>query len=259
MIHISIHDVSPAWEAEVDAALRLCARYRARPGLLVIPNYHDAWPLSDHPRYAARLRELAAAGHEILLHGFSHRSRAVAPPGDDDGRPRGLRRFFAQRVVSAGEAEFSDLSRAEAAERLDRGLAALSCAGLEPCGFVPPAWSMPDWVLELLRARDLRYTEDHLFVYDPLRSVRRFSTVLNFASRTRVRLLSSVAYCRVGRLGRALSPVRIALHPGDFRSPLLTREAESLLAWAADGLVDRVADLVATEPPRGASSSADRQ
>ncbi|MBN2194531.1 MAG: polysaccharide deacetylase family protein [Polyangiaceae bacterium] len=240
--HIAIHDVSPAWEPEIDAALKLCARFGAKPALLVVPDYHARWPLREHASFTARLRALAEAGHEVLLHGYFHQARTepLASTGED-GRPRGFQRFFAQRVVSAGEAEFSDLSRSEANERLDQGLTALGAAGLTPSGFVPPAWSMPAWVHELLRNRGFRYTEDHLFVYDPTTYHRRPSVVLNFASRTPARMWSSVAFCRVGRMARRLAPTRIALHPGDFRVPRLVREAESLLRWGADDFVSTTA------------------
>jgi predicted deacetylase len=247
--HVSIHDVSPAWEAEVEAALRLTARYGVRPALLVVPDFHGAWPLDAHPRFAERLRELAASGHEILLHGYYHQARAEAPAAGE-GRPRGLGRLFAQRIVSAGEAEFSDVSRAEAGERLDRGLAALSRAGLTTTGFVPPAWSMPGWVLELLRARGLDYTEDHLFIHDPVAGRRAPSVVLNFASRTPARLWSSVAFARLARAGRAVMPARIALHPADLRIPFLVRETEALLRWGQGDYVETTAALRGAASPR---------
>jgi predicted deacetylase len=74
-VHVSIHDVSPAWADEVEAALTLCASAGVRPALLVVPNFHGRAPLLDDSRFCARLRELQAAGHEIYQHGFFHRSR----------------------------------------------------------------------------------------------------------------------------------------------------------------------------------------
>ncbi len=115
-VHVSIHDVSPAFAAEIDDALEACARAGATPALLVVPNFHGEWPLEEHPRFVDRLRELAARGHEILLHGFFHRA---------SGAGRGVRSAFAQRVASAGEAEFADLPREEGERRLDEGAAAL--------------------------------------------------------------------------------------------------------------------------------------
>ncbi len=55
-VHVSIHDVSPAWDAEVEHALALCAEHGIRPGLLVVPDFHARAPLAQSPRYAARLR-----------------------------------------------------------------------------------------------------------------------------------------------------------------------------------------------------------
>ena len=71
-VHLSIHDVSPAWASEVELALEYSADAGARPALLVVPNFHGEWPLLEHPEFCARLRELQASGHEIFLHGFYH-------------------------------------------------------------------------------------------------------------------------------------------------------------------------------------------
>ncbi len=239
-VHVSLHDVSPAWQAECEQALAYAAAVGVKPALLVVPNFHGLWPLGEHPDFAARLRTLQGAGHEIYLHGFFHKSRpAAGARAADASRPRGLRWQFAQRVVSGGEAEFSDVSRAEAIERLDEGEKVLRAAGLTIDGFIAPAWSMPDWLLPMLAARGYRFAEDHTRVYDPSRGRARASVVLNYASRTRARMLSTVAYCRVARFARAVVPARIAIHPGDMRSALLRREVQGLLAWGAGDFVAR--------------------
>ncbi|MCA9589424.1 MAG: polysaccharide deacetylase family protein [Myxococcales bacterium] len=244
-VHVSIHDVSPAWEREVDLALELCHAVGAKPALLVVPDFHGRAPLADSPAFCERLRELARDDHEILLHGFFHKAR---PPATDDaplhGRPNGLRWKFAQKVVSAGEAEFSDVSREEAAERLDAGARALRDVGLEPTGFVPPAWSMPGWLMPMLGARGFGFTEDHFAVYDPAGGRSRRSVVLNFASRTPGRLFSSALWCRVARPLGHVAPARVAIHPADMRFALLRDEVRSLLAWSRGRLVPRASDLL---------------
>lgn len=239
-VHVSIHDVSPAWAAEVDAALAACAEVGIQPGLLVIPNYHGAWPLDRHPDYARRLCALQAAGHEVFLHGYYHLAgvgeRGAAVTGAS--APRGLRRLWAQRVVSGGEAEFSDVAELEARRRLDDGEAVLRRAGLDRLdGFIAPAWSMPRWMLAVLRERGCRYTEDHLHVYDPAAGARRASVVLNYASRTRARLWSSLVYSRLARPARRLVPARVAIHPADMRHDVLRREIRGLLRWAVGDAV----------------------
>jgi predicted deacetylase len=243
-VHLSLHDVSPAWTEEIELALSYCAEVGAKPALLVVPNFHGEWPIEAHPAFCARMRELQAKGHEVFLHGFFHRSRPAAGDGRD-GRPRGLRWHFAQKVVSAGEAEFGDVSRDEANERLDRGERALRHAGLAIDGFVAPAWAMPDWLVPMLGARGYRFAEDHLRIYDPARSVVKPSVVLNYASRTRLRMLSTVAWCRAAKHARALFPARIAIHPGDMKVPLLRRELKALLAWGKGDYVAKAEGLFA--------------
>lgn len=232
-VHVSIHDVSPAWDAEVEHALAMCAEVGIAPGLLVVPDFHGHAPLARSPRYAARLRALQAEGHEVFLHGYFHQARAADEGPIGEGRPDGVARLFAQTVVSAGEAEFSDVSRQEARDRLRDGARILEDAGLRIDGFVPPAWSAPRWLQDELATMGLRYTEDHLSVSDPVAGKRRPSLVLNFASRSNTRMASTVLFCRAARPLAHLVPTRIALHPGDMTKAWLRREARDLLAWAS--------------------------
>jgi predicted deacetylase len=207
-----------------------------------VPNFHGRAPLLDDEAFCARLRGLQERGHEVYLHGFFHRS-GVRPPA---GSPRDrIAWHFAQRVVSGGEAEMSDVSADEGQARIDDGERVLRSAGLRIDGFVAPAWSMPRWLLPSLAARGYRFTEDHLRIYDPARGRARASVVLNWASRSPARLLSTVAWCRVARHARSLVPARIAIHPADMRFLVLRREIEGLLAWARGDFVDRAADLLA--------------
>ncbi|HVJ91454.1 MAG TPA: DUF2334 domain-containing protein [Labilithrix sp.] len=236
-VHVSIHDVSPAWEREVEVALEMCHAAGVAPALLVVPDFHGKAPLADHPAFIDRLRALERQGHEMYLHGYYHRARAW---DDSDVLPRRepgllarLRHAFAQKVVSGSEAEFSDVSREEAVSRLDAGERMLKDAGLDIRGFVAPAWSMPGWVLDLLGDRGYRFAEDHLEIYDPALRRARPSVVLNYASRTPARLLSSVAWCRLARPARRVLPARVAIHPADMRYALLRSEVVSLLRWAS--------------------------
>ena len=237
-VHVSIHDVSPAFEREIDLALEMTAAIGARPALLVVPNFHGRAPLDAHPGYCAKLRALQGAGHEVYLHGFFHKSR--------DRARRDLAWVYAQKIVSGGEAEFRDLEPPEAEERLDEGRAVLERAGLRVDGFVAPAWAMHGWLMPLLARRGYAFTEDHLHVYDPAGGVKRASVVLNFASRTPGRLFSSVAWCRAAKHARAAFPARVAIHPKDMSFALLRHETRALLDWARGHVVDRGRDLLRT-------------
>jgi predicted deacetylase len=258
-VHVSIHDVSPAWAREVDVALELCHAAGAKPALLVVPNFHGQAPLTDAPAYVDRLRALAASGHEILLHGYYHQS-GVAPLAEErsgaHAAPRGLRRLFAQKIVSASEAEFSDVGEAEARRRIEDGKRVLDDAGLPARGFVPPAWSMPPWMLDVLASQGFAFTEDHLHVYSPAQRTKRASLVLNYASRTPSRLFSSVAWVRASRPIERVWPARIALHPGDMRARFLRSESIDLLAWGRRrGFLPTVASLLEASPAGAAISA----
>jgi predicted deacetylase len=139
----------------------------------------------------------------------------------------------------------SDVSPEEGRARLEDGERVLREAGLRVDGFVAPAWSMPGWLLPLLAERGYRFTEDHLRVYDPAGGRARASVVLNWASRSPGRMLSTVMWCRAASHARALVPARIAIHPGDMNVLLLRREVERLLTWAHGDVVARGADLLA--------------
>jgi predicted deacetylase len=246
-VHVSIHDVSPAWAPEVELALGYAHAVGAKPALLVVPNFHGRAPLTSDAAFCTRLRALQADGHEIYLHGFFHKSGPLAPrAGMQGGRP-GLRWLFAQKIVSRGEAEFSDVSRTEAVARLDDGEQMLREAGLRVDGFVAPAWSMPPWLVPMLAERGCNFTEDHVRVYDPAGRRSRASLVLNFASRTPARLLSSVAFCRAATPLRAIVPARLAIHPADMRYALLRAEVKRLLAWAEHDLVRTGPELLHPE------------
>ncbi len=240
MIHVSIHDVSPRWRAEVETALGWCHEVGARPGLLVVPEMHGAWRIDEDADFLSRVRALAADGHELLLHGWYHRASAG----------RGLGHLFAQRVVSAGEAEFAAYDEREGCAVLDRGLALFRAVGFAVAGFVPPAWARRAWLIPALRARGVDYVEDQLFAYAPVRRLRRLAPALNYASRTAGRRWSSAAYARAGRGYASLGlPLRIAIHPADLAHPMLVRETRALLRWAAGRTTDRVGDLV-SDPSR---------
>lgn len=236
-MHVSLHDVTPRFADEMRDALALCSSFGLRPALLVVPDHHESCPLEAHPAFVAELRELAQRGHEIYLHGKTHRAAS-------------MKGFFRQRVVSAGEAEFASIDRREGARRLGDGLARLRALGLPVHGFVAPAWSFEPWLLPLLAAHHVEYTEDHLRVYDPVRGVQRRSLVLNFASRSLGRIASTTIFCRAARPLAAFAPTRVALHPGDVRVPFLRREVQSLLAWASRAPQQTGRELVAALSPR---------
>jgi predicted deacetylase len=243
-VHVSIHDVSPLWSAEVEAALSLCHGVGANPALLVVPDFHGEAPLLADTPFCARLRALQGSGHDVYLHGLRHQSADRWHRRRAGWRGGRLAWHLAQRVVSAGEAEMADVTPEEGCARVEEGERVLRAAGLRVDGYVAPAWAMPPWLLALLGERGYRFTEDHLRVYDPGSGRRRVTVVLNWATRTRARTLTTIAWCRAARHARGLVPARIAIHPGDMRVRVVRREVERLLAWARGDFVAHGADLL---------------
>lgn len=242
-VHVSIHDVAPPFQREIELALEMARAAGTKPALLVVPNYHGEAPLARAPSFCSFLRGLQSEGHEVFLHGFFHGT----PRSKNPASRAGFSSYVAQHVVSAGEAEMSDLNLDEASERLDAGERALREVGLTIGGFVPPAWWLPRWLLPMLAARGYAYTEDHLRIHSPAEARSQASLVLNYASRTPWRLLSSVAFCRLAMSLAALAPTRIAIHPADMRFDVLRREIARLLSWGRKHFVARAVELFGEE------------
>ena len=77
---VSIHDVSPRSERQVDQLAEALARRvgDARFAMLVIPDHWSQAPIAENRAFHARLRGWADRGIEMFLHGWCHRD----PTGD---------------------------------------------------------------------------------------------------------------------------------------------------------------------------------
>lgn len=209
----SIHDVSPAFESEVDALYDRLSGLLGGPrmAMLVVPDFEDRAPLSKNPAYAAKLRAWADAGVEMFLHGWCHR---------DDAKKKG----FMQKHMTAGAGEFAQLTKDEAARRLSDGRKVVEDAiGRPVVGFIAPAWLYSDASKEALAEAGYPLAEDHMRVWEPATGrVLATRPVITWASRTPGRILSSLAVASAARAAPwALPKARIAVHPGDTTVPAL--------------------------------------
>jgi len=93
MLLVSIHDVTPALGSGVLRLWDLCSREGITPALFVVPEWHGAWPLEHHPGFVAWLRDRAAEGAELVLHGERH---------DEVGSTRSLEDLRAWNVDAKG-------------------------------------------------------------------------------------------------------------------------------------------------------------
>jgi predicted deacetylase len=212
---VSIHDVTPALAPGVARLWQLCIERRVTPALLVVPDWHGAWPLDRHPEFVEWLRARAADGAEIVLHGERH---------DEAGLPRRMGDSLRAWGRTAREAEFLTLDAGSAAERIARGLTCLRRLGLSPVGFVPPAWLAREEGHRAVGAAGLGFSEDQRIVRLFPSGRTLWSPVVRWSARSATRAWGSVAVARARwTLQRRAPLVRLALHPQDLAHPATAR------------------------------------
>jgi len=215
-IAVALHDVEPA-------TFERCALIRdwlddhgvERVTLLVIPA-PDMHPFFDRsPQLAAWLLDRRDAGDAIAQHGFRHRQARPAGPGRQ-----------ALAAWQGGQAaEFPGLDEAETHASLTAGRRLLELAGLDPRGFVAPAYAYTPALRSELR---------ELFEW--------WATLLRLHAGKRGALTPAWGLATSGKLKRALSPtvlraagvtagrtLRLDLHPADFAHPRHVQALEAVL------------------------------
>ncbi len=160
MLIVSIHDVAPPFASGVRQLLEELDRRSIRPRVLkVVPDYAGKWPLSQDAELCRLLRSEAAAGSEIVAHGWTHRTQ---------GRMRGsLTARWIGSWFAPGAAEFLTLPEAAAREAACRARRALADAlGVEPQGFCAPAWLIDSEGRSAVAAAGYRYLLEQTAVRD---------------------------------------------------------------------------------------------
>ena len=219
---ISIHDVAPR---TLPACRRIAELVKAVDPtlaltLLVVPYYHghDEMPAE----YSDWIAERIAAGDELALHGLTHRDEARAP--------RRLHERLQRQIYTAGEGEFSSLTRAQAAQRIERGRRWFADRGWPLTGFVAPAWLVSAGTWEALHDSDFVYTTTltRFHVLRSRTSLRAPSVVYSTRSRWRRRVSrgwnAALVHCT-----QAMPLVRVGFHPADAAHPDVMDQALKLV------------------------------
>lgn len=221
---VSIHDVAPSTaEATRWLLRRLDAIGVTRRVLKVVPRWEDRDDLLADEPLCTLLREEAARGSEIVLHGWTH---TLDRPPVGSALQRWRVRLFAP--AAAELAAFDDVPAMR--DRIDRGTEVLRAAGLSATGYCPPAWIAGPALDTALAAAGYRY-------------VLRMTTVRDLMTDRTLRI-PSVGYMGAGarqetgielqreltlRRPRPPATVRLFLHPqGAPTSPACGRTLERL-------------------------------
>jgi uncharacterized protein len=236
MLLVSIHDVTPALERNVIRLWELCADRGIKPALLVVPNWHGQWPLEQYPSFVAWARARAAEGAEIALHGDRH---------DEIGSGRRIGDSWRAWGKADREGEFLNLDASATQVRLADALKRLRQLGLEPTGFVPPAWLAREATHQAAASVGLTFSEDDRWVRLFPSGRRVASPVVRWSTRTRGRAWGSVAVATARwLLQRGSQWPRIALHPPDLDNNATARSvARTLDRWLGQHRPGRYADL----------------
>jgi predicted deacetylase len=211
---VAIHDVTPAFAGQVETLWDVCVSRGILPALFVVPSWHGAWRLEDDLRFTGWLRRCARQGAEVFLHGERH---------DEDGSERGLLHHARALGRTEGEGEFLTLTRAVARNRIARGLRRLRALGLEPTGFVAPAWLSSRDTWQAVRDSGLRFSEDDASIHIVGNGTRVRAPVIRWSARSVARAHVSVAVAAAARFVWRGPLVRIALHPRDITSAPVRR------------------------------------
>ncbi len=224
-IAVALHDVEPA-------TFERCALIRdwledhgiARVTLLVIPA-RDLHPLGERsPEMTEWLCERRRAGDSIAQHGFQHQHLR----GGTSARPTlsGGRRF----------AEFVGLDDDETRRAVDAGWRVLKLAGIEPDGFVAPAYAYTPQLRRILPRR-FRWWASLLRLHPaPLhpgeRTRQRLTPAWGMGAERPLQRLLSPTLIRAGSLlcGETL---RVDLHPATLAHPRQMLALEWVLARSA--------------------------
>jgi predicted deacetylase len=224
-IAVALHDIEPA-------TFERCALIRDwlddhgvdRVTLLVIPA-RDLHPLGERsPEMVAWLAERRRGGDSIAQHGFHHQQlRRGALSRPTLAHPRGGR-----------AAEFVGLDRDETRHAVDAGWRVLKLAGIEPDGFVAPAYAYTPALRRVL-TKKFRWWAGLLRLHGTLAadgdSRHLLAPAWGMGTDSRLQRALSPALIRLGSL-LCGATMRLDLHPADLQYPRHMIALERLLSRA---------------------------
>jgi uncharacterized protein len=232
---LSLHDVTPRHLARLTCAEALFRELGVTHATyLVVPRYHRAWAIETDAGFRAWCRASRPFTVRWCLHGYHHEEIRRADRFS-------VQNWFNRRFLTAGEGEFLGLREAEMREYIDPGREAFTaCFGIEPTGFVAPAWLFNRELIPVLRDLRFAWTEDHWRIYDLIHGATLDAPVITWATRTVLHRYGSARLApALLRCWRQRPVIRIAVHPLDFDDP---RFVDAIRHAIAAALRDRVLD-----------------
>ena len=227
---VSLHDVSPRTRPACERILAdIAALGVPACSLLVIPDHHRRGHFHEDAAFCTWLREQARRGHEAVIHGYFHqRARR-------DGES--AMQKMTTRIYTADEGEFYDLDRPTARALVTQAREEFRKIGLDPHGFIAPAWLLGAEAEAALRELEIDYTTRLGSVLDLRTGTTHSSQSLVWSVRSAWRRATSRVWNALLFQRLAANPLmRISIHPADIEHAAIWRQIRALIARA---LVDR--------------------
>jgi uncharacterized protein len=221
---VSLHDVAPCTQQITSTMISELSAHGVRVcSILVVPDYHHEGAFAKHREFVTWLRGLEADGHEIVIHGYFHER----PPQTDET----LRDKFMTSFYTQNEGEFYDLPYAEALRRITTARDEFRALGLNPRGFIAPAWLLGNEAEQAVRDAELEYTTRLRTVCD-LRSESTFPAraLVYSAHSSWRRVLSRGWNAALFCLMKSKPLLRISIHPPDYSQRAIWKQILGFIA-----------------------------
>jgi predicted deacetylase len=225
---VSLHDVAPLTLAASEKIILDLRRLGVSVcSLLVVPDYHHTGRATADADFVRWLRGCEGEGHEVVVHGYYH--QRPRPPRES------VRDRFITGFYTAGEGEFYDIDYATACERLAQARSEFTSAGLNPRGFIAPAWLLSNAARNAARDCEFEYTTS-LTSVDDLRSAHRYParTLVYSVRAPWRRILSRGWNSALFRRLTAAPLLRLSIHPPDLAYPQLWEQIRRLISQIAE-------------------------
>ncbi len=215
---VSIHDVSPFTQQTTTDILRELREIGiTHTSLLVVPDHHRGGHFLEHKSFREWLSEQVRAGDEAVIHGYYHQRERKST---DNPRQRFMTQFY-----TADEGEFFDIGEEEALRLVTKARDQFRQIGLNPTGFIAPAWLLSAEAESALRRLGIEYTTRLGSVIDLRHGTSHTSQSMVYSSRSAWRRVVSLAWnAWLFRRLHSNPLLRIGIHPPDFHHKRIWRQ-----------------------------------
>jgi len=170
---VSLHDVSPVFTSElkeVDRELEI--QGVGKKSLIIVPFYEGNFDISREDNFLWWLQSLIKKGDEPVQHGYQHTLHKCNSAWE----------YFLslyRRPINRKCAEFGNLKKEEAKEKIRKGRKILRRAGIHCRGFIAPWWAISSATNQALKEEGFEYTTSLFYLKDYRKELKVKSEVIS--------------------------------------------------------------------------------